>query len=184
MCFVAPLSAFATGPIDRPVIITFAVAVLLALYTLHLARNPARTKAMAAVASELGLQFFPELSADELGTRGASFVRLNPAPGRNCMRGTINGRETLIFDLCNEGLIERTVVGFRVAADNFCRDRGLIQRTFWHVEKMGEWVFVYHEEPPVKPEKIPSYVEEARARFETAINPKGSEPTTLSSHLR
>jgi hypothetical protein len=63
------------------------------------------------------------------------------------------------------------VIGFRVAADSFCRDRGVIQRTFWHVEKMGEWVFVYHAQPLVEPVNIASYVEEARSRFELATNP-------------
>jgi len=181
MCFVLPLAAFAAGPFDPRTVITMAIAALLALYVRRLYFNPARTKALAEVASGLGLQFFPELAADELGTRGASFVDLNPAPGRNCMRGTINGRETVIFDSYYKGQVQGTVVGFRVAADSFCRDRGVIQPTFWHVEKMGEWVFVFHLEPQVKPEKIAAYVEEARARFETAINPHGSDATAMSA---
>jgi len=93
------------------------------------------------------------------------------------MRGTINGRETIIFDSYYQGQAQATVVGFRVPADSFCRDRG----TFWHVEKMGEWVFVYHLEPLVKPDKIASYVEEARARFETATNPQGTTPAATSA---
>jgi len=134
---------------------------------------------MADLASELGLEFFSVQSADQMGTRGASFVYGGIAVARNCMRGSIKGRETVIFDQAMEqdpvsgsgvGPLEGTVVGFRVAADSFCRDRGVIQRTFWHVEKMGEWVFVYHARPLVKPVDIASYVEEARARFETATN--------------
>jgi hypothetical protein len=177
MCFVVPPQAFATRPTDRSAVIILAIGVLLALYVLYFYFNPDRRKAMSAVASELGLQFFPELSADEIGMRGASFVRLNPAPARNCMRGTISGRETIIFDLCNEGLVEATVVGFRVRGDSFCRDRGVIRPTFWHVEKMGEWVFVYHH--LAEPGEIASYVEEAGARFETATSPNGPKPRTL-----
>jgi hypothetical protein len=159
------------------------VIVLGALYVLSLIFNPARRKGMAALASDLGLQFFPVLSVDQIGTRGASFVYGGIAGARNCMRGMVKGRETVIFDqriwdpVSGSGEpFELTVVGFRVAAKSFCRDRGVIQRTFWHVEKMGEWVFVYHSRPLVEPSKIVSYVEEARARFETATNPKGYQP--------
>jgi hypothetical protein len=98
------------------------------------------------------------------------------APARNCLRGMIKGQETVIFDQDiwdpvsgSGGPFEATVVGFRVAANSFCRDRGVIQRTFWHVEKMGEWVFVYHwGQLPITAEEVSSYVEEARARFEEA----------------
>jgi hypothetical protein len=155
------------------------VAIVLAAILLS---GESRTKALARTASELGLQFFPQLSADQMGTRGASFVYMNLAPARNCLRGVIKGRETVIFDQnmpldplggtgAGAGPVEATVVGFRVAANSFCRDRGVVQRTFWHVEKMGEWVFVYHE--LVNPTEVASYVEEARARFETATNPGG-----------
>ncbi|SRR5579864_4532866 len=147
-----------------------------------------RKKALARTASELGLQFFPMLSADQMGKRGASFVYMDVAPARNCMRGMIRGRETIIFDQrardplseMGEGF-EVTVVGFRVAPDSFCRDRGVVQRTLWHVEKMGEWVFVYHG--LVKPTEIASYVEEARARFEVAMNPKGLGTSVLPDTL-
>jgi hypothetical protein len=175
----AAILALTTMPIDWSTIAGSAVIVLVALYVLLLYFSPSRRKGMAVVASEVGLQFFPVLSADQIGTRGASFVYGGIAGARNCMRGIIKGRETVIFDqnMCDPvsgsgGPFEITVVGFRVAADSFCRDRGVIQRTFWHVEKMGEWVFVYHAQPPVTPAEIASYVEEARARFETATNPK------------
>ena len=146
--------------------------------------SKSRRKGLATAASELGLHFYPTLSADQMGTRGASFVWMGFAPARNCLRGMIKGRDTVIFDQdmpvdplggtgAGTGPVEGTVVGFRVAADSFCRDRGVIQRTFWHVEKMGEWVFVYHARGLVDPVTIASYVEEARARFEAATNPEG-----------
>jgi len=182
MWSAAAILALATKPIDWSTVVGVALTVLVALYVLLLYLSPSRRKGMSDLASELGLQFFPVLSADQMGTRGASFVYGGIAVARNCMRGMIKGRETVIFDQDMEqdpvkgnlvGPWEGTVVGFRVAADSFCRDRGVIQRTFWHVEKMGEWVFVYHARPLVQPPEIASYVEEARARFDTATNPKG-----------
>jgi hypothetical protein len=179
---VAAILAFAIGPIDWSTVGGIVVIVLVALYGLGLYSSPSRKKGMADLAAELGLQFSPELSADQMGTRGASFSYLGIAVARNCMRGTIKGHETVIFDQNMEqdpvsgngvGPWEGTVVGFRVAADSFCRDRGVVQRTFWHVEKMGEWVFVYHTRPLVEPVDITSYVEDARARFQTATNPNG-----------
>jgi hypothetical protein len=149
-----------------------------------------RRRKLAEVAAGLGLQFFPRVSADEMSTRGASFVYLQCTPARNCMRGTIQGRETVIFDQNMpidpvggrpDGPVEATVVGFRVAADSFCRDRGIVQRTFWNVEKMGEWVFVYYTGTLVKPANIASYVEEARVRFETATNPGGYKPRVTTA---
>lgn len=141
--------------------------------------SKSRKKGLATAASELGLHFFPTLSADQMGTRGASFVYMGFAPARNCLRGMIKGRETVIFDQNmwdpvsgTGGPFEITVVGFRVAADSLCRDRGVIQRTFWHVEKMGEWVFVYHDgQLPITVAEVSSYVEEARTRFEEATKP-------------
>jgi hypothetical protein len=185
MCTAAIL-ACATKPIGWSFIAGLLITALAALYLLLLWFSPSRGKAMAAMASEMGLQFFPKLSADQMGTLGASFVYAGIAGARNCMRGTIKGRETVIFDqrmwdpVTGSGEpFEIRVVGFRVAADSFCRDRGVVQRTFWHVEKMGEWVFVYHARPPVQSAEITSYVEEARARFETATNPKGHQPPRL-----
>jgi hypothetical protein len=64
MCFVAALPAFATGSTARSAIITFVIAVLLALYMLRLVFNPARTKAMG----RLGI--------------GARAAILSPAIGR------------------------------------------------------------------------------------------------------
>lgn len=181
--------AFLGKPIQWSIVAGWILMALAALYGLLLYYSPSRQRAMAAAASELGLQFFPELSADQMGTRGASFVYMEFAGARNCVCGVIDGRETVIFDqnmpfdpvgASNEGPSEGTMVGFRVAADSFCRDRGVIQRTFWHVEKMGEWVFVYHARPLVKPAEIALYVEEARARFETATNPKWYSPTAMA----
>jgi len=192
MWSVAATLAFATGPIDWSTVLGLPLTVLIALYALWLYFSPSRKKGLAVVASELGLQFFPMLSPDQMGTRGASFVFMGVAPARNCMRGMIKGRETVIFDQNMEqdpvsgngvGPWEGTVVGFRVAADSFCRDRGVIQRTFWHVEKMGEWVFVYHARPLVEPADIASYVEEARARFDTATNPNGYQPAMQSGRI-
>jgi hypothetical protein len=180
MWSAATILAFAIKPIDWWTVVGLALLVLAALYVLVLFFSPSRRKGMATMASEQGLQFSPVLSADQMGTRGASFVYEGIAVARNCMRGVIRGRETVIFDQNiwdpvsgSGGPFEVTVVGFRVAPDSFCRDRGVIQRTFWHVEKMGEWVFVYHSRPLVESVNIASYVEEARARFETATNPNG-----------
>ena len=181
-CVMAIL-ALSAKSIDWSYIAGFLIIILVVLYATAVYLAPSRRKGMAMVASELGLQFFPKLSADQMGTLGASFVFGGIAHARNCMRGQIKGRETVIFDQDLEadpvtgsgaGPWEGTVVGFRVRDDSFCRDRGVIKRTFWHVEKMGEWVFVYHARPLVAPAGIAGYVEEARARFETATNPQGA----------
>jgi len=160
----------------------------LAFLWIWLYRN-LRTKSLAGTAAELGLMFFPKLPAEELSLPGASFYCPASTP-RNCLRGMIAGRETVIFDLPivssmsnspRENAIDGTVVGFRVSPDSYCRDRGVLQEASWHVEKMGEWVFVYHARPLVKPTKIAAYVEEARARFRQATDPKSYEPTTVST---
>lgn len=178
--------ALSTKSVEWSTVTGWAFTGLVALYGLLLYLSPSRRKGLAAVASELGLQFFPVRSVDQMGTRGASFVYMDCAPARNCMRGMIYGHETVIFDQDmpfdpvsgrSDGPIEHTVVGFRVAAESFCRDRGVILRTFWHVEKLGEWVFVYHSRPLVKPAGIVSYVEEARARFKVATIQTKCEPT-------
>lgn len=183
MLCVAAIVRLATNPTNWSDLGFLLLIILVVLYAIWLYLSPSRKKGMEAVASELGLRFFPVLSADEMGTRGASFVYGGIAAARNCMRGMVKGRDTVIFDQSMEGdpvkgnLVgpwEGTVVGFRVAADSFCRDRGVIQRTFWHVEKMGEWVFVYHTQPLVEPADIAAYVEQARVRFETATSPHGS----------
>jgi hypothetical protein len=96
-CAAATL-AFTTNPIDWSTVVGSTVIVLVAVYVLLLYFSPSRRKGMAVVASELGLQFFPVLSADQMGTRGASFVYGGIAGARNCMRGMIKGRETVIFD--------------------------------------------------------------------------------------
>jgi hypothetical protein len=74
---------------------------------------------------------------------------------RNCRHGTIAGRETVIFDQRTQmsptyqpsgnAVAEQTVAGFRVSADTYCRDRGVIQASVWHVEKNGEWIFVFQQ---------------------------------------
>ncbi len=170
----------------------YALCVLVALYGLLLWFSPSRTRAMAAVASELGLQFEPTMSRERMGVRGTAFDTATLA--RNCMRGMIAGRETVIFDQRmwtvrdnpGEGLSEQTVVGFRVAADSCCRNRGILQPSKWNVEKMGEWVFVYGAyglSSPVKPGKIAAYVEEARSWFEKATDPNWYEPTILAGRM-
>lgn len=117
-------------------------------------------------------------------------------PAENCLRGTIAGRETVIFDqrLHGGGFnrqysadgadVSATVVGFRVPADSYCRDRGILQPSRWHVEKLGEWVFIFDGyRPLVKPAKIGAYIEEARAVFQSATDPNGYEPTILAGRL-
>lgn len=162
--------------------IGYALIVLLLAYGLAFWLTPSRAKNMAAVASYLRLHFEPIMSRAQLGILGTTFDV--GYPGENCMTGLIAGRETMIFDktmlvepLSQPGsektASERTIVGFKVSASALCRNRSILQPGDWHVEKMGEWVFVYGRNGPVKPREIPAYVEEAREWFEKSIDPKG-----------
>jgi hypothetical protein len=107
------------------------------------------------------------------------------------MKGTIDGREIVIFDHrtqsgpayqpSGESVTEHTVAGFRVAADSYCRDRGVLQASDWHIEKIGEWIVVFRLAHLVKPSGIPPFLEEARGWFQTATDPKAYEPTLLAT---
>lgn len=192
MHFAVGILAFSTKPFQWWTAFGYALLLLVAMYALLLWLGPSRTKALAAVASGLRLQFDPKMSRERLCIRGATFD--TAIPPRNCMRGTLGGREIVIFDQTmpiapvsrpagDNGTAEQTVVGFRVAASAYCRDRGILQPSAWHVEKFGEWVFVYGRTGLVKPSAIKAYVEEAGAWFERATDPNGYEPTVLAGSL-
>jgi hypothetical protein len=161
--------------------IGYGLILILVGYGIVLWHAPSRAKAMAQVASQLGMRFEPIMSRAQLGIKGTTFDV--GYPGENCMRGMIAGRDTLIFDKTmliepvarpseDNPTTEQTIVGFRVSADTPCRDHGILQPSDWHVEKMGEWVFVYGKGGLTKPRKIPAYVEEARGWFAKSIDPK------------
>ncbi len=166
--------------------IGYALIVFVVAYGLALWLAPSRAKALAEVAAQLGLRFEPIMSRAQLGILGTTFDV--GYPGENCMRGLIAGRDTVIFDKTmpiepvsrprdDNTTCEQTIVGFRVSADSFCRSRGILQPSDWHVEKMGEWVFVYERTGLVKPREIAAYVEQARTWFEKSTDPQGYEPT-------
>jgi hypothetical protein len=137
---------------------------------------------MAKVASELGLEFSAKVSRQRMGTRGTTLDGLVAA--ENCLPGMIARHETVIFDrrmfeggfsrqpkVMDAASVSTTVVGLGVPADSYCRDRGLIEPSRWHVEKLGEWVFVFDEfRPLLKPAKVLASLEEV---FQSARIPTG-----------
>lgn len=164
--------------------IGYGLILILIGYGIVLWHAPSRAKAMAQVASQLGMHFEPIMSRAQLGIKGTTFDV--GYPGENCMQGKIAGRDTLIFDKTmliepvgrpsdDNPTTEQTIVGFHVTPDTSCRDRGILQASDWHVEKMGEWVFVYGKNGLVKPRKIPAYVEEARGWFTKSMDPNVSD---------
>lgn len=161
--------------------IGYALVVLLLAYGVAFWFTPSRAKNMAAVARHLCLHFEPIMSRAQLGILGTTFDV--GYPGENCMTGVIAARETMIFDktMLVEPLsrpntekvaTEQTIVGFKVSPDTPCRNRSILQPGEWHVEKMGEWVFVYGRSGLVKPREIPAYIEEAREWFEKSTDAK------------
>ena len=169
--------------------IGYALIALLVVFIVFMWLAPSRAKAMAALASHLKMRYEPIMSRAELGIRGTTFDV--GYPGENCMRGMIAGLDTVIFDKTiliepasrpssDHATCEQTIVGFHVSPDTPCRDRGILQPSDWHVEKLGEWVFVYGRTGLVKPKQIPVYVDEARGWFERSTEPKGHGPTLLS----
>ncbi len=185
-----PIVAVWTWPTWYQLLLLLAIAA----YGVSMLFDP-RRKELIQLASELGLEFSPKISPERIGTRGTTFDAGRPA--ENCLRGVIAGQETAIFDLC---MRERTVggfsdakvpgftgtfVGFRVPADRYCRSRDILKPERWHVEKMGEWVFVIDlgRPHPVRPRKITGYVEEARIQFQHASDPDHYEPTLLPGVL-
>lgn len=161
--------------------IGYALIVLLLAYAVAFWLTPSRAKNMAAVASHLRLHFEPIMSRAQLGILGTSFDV--GYPGENCMTGVISGRETMIFDKAmlveplsppggEKTATERTIIGFKVPPNTPCRNRSILQPGDWHVEKMGEWIFVYGRRGLVKPREIPAYIEEARDWFVKATDLK------------
>jgi len=155
---------------------------LLLAYALVLWLAPSRAKALRDLARKHGFRFEPIVTRREVGIVGTTFDLGLPA--ENCMRGMAAGRETIIFDKTmpiepppgpnsDTMTCERTVVGFRIAADAEVQNRSIVQPGDWHVEKMGEWVFLYGQTGLVKPRNMEAYVEEARRWFEKAAEKKG-----------
>jgi hypothetical protein len=167
-----------------PVLVTL---FLLAMVWVAIYRNWRRT-ALSRLASRLGLEFRPTLPADGFGLKNVSFYKADDL-FTNYMRGSIAGRDTMIFDQHTwvgpdymprgNAQTDQTVVAFRVPSDTFCRDRGVRQpdTLAWRVEKVGEWIFVLRQYALVKPADIESFVEQARSEFQAAIDPAAYQPT-------
>jgi hypothetical protein len=162
--------------------IGYSLLALILIYAFVLWLAPSRAKALQELARKHNFRFDPIMSRKELGIEGTTFDLGLPA--ENCMRGMAVGRETIIFDktmplesateLGSDTMtLERTIVGFRVSPETQCRNRRIVEPKDWHVEKMGEWVFLYGQTGLVKPRNMEAYVEEARRWFERAIEIKG-----------
>jgi hypothetical protein len=161
--------------------IGYSLLALLLAYALVLWLAPSRAKALRDLARKHGFRFEPIVTRKEVGIEGTTFDLGLPA--ENCMRGMAAGRETIVFDKTmpiepppgpssDTLTCERTVVGFRVAADAEIQNRSIVQPGDWHVEKLGEWVFLYNQTGLVKPRNMEAYVEEASRWFERAIESK------------
>lgn len=159
--------------------------VVLALLYIWFLFNDPRDKAMPQVAARLGLHFSRKVSPDIIGAREAEFNE----GGReflNFMRGSIAGRETVIFDHWTQSKSEtdvatqQTVVGFRIDPETCFREWGSIRAAHWRAEKMGEWVFVFQRRHLVKPRAMEAFVAQARTWLEQSIDPNWYEPTVLS----
>lgn len=116
--------------------------VVLALLYIWFLFNDPRDKAMPQVAARLGLHFSRKVSPDIIGAREAEFNE----GGReflNFMRGSIAGRETVIFDHWTQSKSEtdvatqQTVVGFRIDPETCFREWGSIRAAHWRAEKNG-----------------------------------------------
>ena len=158
--------------------IGYSLLAVLLVYALGVWLAPSRAKALRELARKHGFRYDPIVSRKEVGIEGTTFDLGLPA--ENCMRGMAAGRETIVFDKTmpiepppgpeiDTMTCERTVVGFRVAADVEIRNRSIVHPGDWHVEKMGEWVFLYGQTGLVKPRNMEAYVQEARGWFEKAI---------------
>lgn len=159
--------------------------VVLALFYIWLLFNDPRDKAMPQVAARLGLHFSRKVSPDIIDAREAEF---NEGGGEflNFMRGSIAGRETVIFDHWirpkseTDVATQQTVVGFRINSETCFREWGSIRAAHWRAEKMGDWVFIFQRHYLVKPRAMEAFVAQARIWFEQSINPNWYEPTVLA----
>ena len=158
--------------------IGYALLVLLLAYALVLWLAPSRSKALQDLARKHNFRFDPIMSRKELGIQGTTFDLGLPA--ENCMRGMAFGQETIVFDKtmplepADQGksdsiTCERTIVGFRIAPDLQVRNRSITKPGEWHVEKTGEWVFLYGRTGLVRPRQMEAYVEQARKWYERAV---------------
>jgi len=157
--------------------IGYSLLALLLAYALVLWLAPSRAKALQDLARKHNFRFEPIMSRKELGIEGTSFDLGLPA--ENCMRGMAFGQETIVFDMTmpiepsddatsDSITCERTIVGFRIAPDLKVRNRSIAKPGDWHVEKTGEWVFLYGRTGLVRPRQMEAYVEQARKWFEKA----------------
>ena len=157
--------------------IGYGLLALLAMYGLALWLAPSRSKALQDLARKHNFRFDPIMSRKEIGIEGTTFDLGLPA--ENCMRGMAFDRETLVFDKTmpiesgseapNDSITcERTIVAFRVAPDLQVRNQSITKPGEWHVEKMGEWVFLYGRNGLVRPRQMEAYVEQAQKWFEKA----------------
>jgi hypothetical protein len=157
--------------------IGYSLLAVLLIYALAVWLAPSRAKALRELARKHGFRYDPIVTRKQVGIEGTTFDLGLPA--ENCMRGMAAGRETIVFDKTmpiepppgpdsDTMTCERTVVGFRVAPDTKVQNRSIVQPGDWHVEKMGEWVFLYGQTGLVKPRNMEAYVEEARKWFEMA----------------
>src|SRR5579872_121314 len=69
---------------------------LLLLYAVALWLSPSRAAALQDLARKHNFRFEPIMSRKEIGIEGTTFGLALPA--ENCMRGTVFGRETMVFD--------------------------------------------------------------------------------------
>jgi hypothetical protein len=160
--------------------IGYSLLALLLAYALVVWLSPSRAKALRELARKHGFRYEPIVTRKEVGIEGTSFDLGLPA--ENCMRGTAAGRETIVFDKTmpiepppgpdsDTMTCERTVVGFRISADATVQNRSIVQPGDWHVEKMGEWVFLYGQTGLVKPRNMEAYVQDAQQQFEKSTTP-------------
>lgn len=163
--------------------IGYGLLALLVIYGLVLWLAPSRAKALQDLARKYNFRYDPIMSRKELGIEGTTFDLGLPA--ENCMRGMAFGQETIVFDKTmplepadqgkNDSITcERTIVGFRIAPDLPVRNRTIAKPGEWHVEKTGEWVFLYGRTGLVRPRQMEAYVEQARKWYERATGPQAS----------
>jgi len=161
--------------------IGYSLLALLLAYALVVWLSPSRAKALRELARKHGFRYEPIVTRKEAGIEGTTFDLGLPA--ENCMRGMAAGRETIVFDktmpiepppgpYSDTMTCERTVVGFRIAADTAVQNRSIVQPGDWHVEKMGEWVFLYGQTGLVKPRNMEAYVQDAQQQFEKSTTTK------------
>jgi hypothetical protein len=184
----------ASGSSDQRVTFVFLILFALGCAWIVIYRDR-RRKALSQLASRLGLEFRPTLSADWFSLKSSGFYKVGDI-FTNCTRGSIAGRDTLIFDHrtwlgpdyqpSGDAVVEETIVAFRVPFDTFCRDRGVLQpdASAWRVERVDEWIFVFQGCILIKPDDIETFIDQARSQFQAAIDPTAFQLTLRASFSR